>query len=826
MRRSNRSVAVTVAGIVTFLNLYSVQSLLPTLADQFGASLAQTGLAITATLLAVAMMAPLAGWISDMLGRKRLIVSATWALTVPTLLSGFAPSLPILIVYRLLQGLLLPFMFIVTVTYIGDEAEGAEALRLVGTYSAGSIFGGFAGRFIAGIAAYAAGWRVSFFVLAALTGLAGLILMAALPLERHFRPVSGLASSLQSFAEHLGNRRLGGTYVIGFTVLFSIVAAFTYGNFVLAARPYELGPAELGSVFVVYLLGMVSSPMAARLANSIGRRPTLGVAACTGASGMLLTLVPSLVAFIAGLALLAAAVFVEQTLSIGFVSIAAERAKSTAVGLYVTCYYAGGSLGGIVPAGIWQRAGWPGCAALIVLTQASMLLLASMAWSGRRLGTAVRATPFEFLAKGQANMSDAMRELHKFAIGQPVSRKEDPILLRGEGRYTDDINLPGQAYAVMLRSRQAHGRILGIDTEQARSMPGVVAAYTGADLLAAGYGNMPTGPLMHNRDRSPMRRPPQPPLTTDRMRYVGDPVACIVAETFKQARDAAEIVQLDIEALPAVTTASAAAAPDAPLLHEAAPGNLALDYHYGDPEKIADAFARAAHVTRLVIRNSRVVVCPLEPRSAIGEYDPASERWTLHLGCQGVFGMRDLLKGVLQVPREKVRVLTGNVGGSFGMKSSCFPEYICILHAARALGRPVKWTDDRSESFLSDSHGLDHERVIELALDEDANFLAVRVTGYGNLGSYLSNATTWPSTVNTLKNVVGVYRTKLAEVSTQCMFTNTTPVGPYRGAGRPEGNYYMERVIDVAAAELGIDKVELRKRNHIRPEEIPYRAPS
>ena len=413
----------------------------------------------------------------------------------------------------------------------------------------------------------------------------------------------------------------------------------------------------------------------------------------------------------------------------------------------------------------------------------------------------------------------------KFAVGQPVSRKEDPTLLRGEGRYTDDLSRPGQLYGVMVRSRIAHGVVRGLDADAARDMPGVRAIITSADLDAAGVRNMPAAANKH-RDGSATPRPPQRPLATDRVRYVGEPIAMVVADTSKQAKDAAEAVFADIEQLPAVTTASAAAAPNAPVLHADAPGNVCQDFHYGDSEKVAAAFAAAAHVTRLSIRNNRIVVCPMEPRSAIGEYDAESDRLVLRLGCQGVFGQRGLLSSILGVPVEKLRVLTGNVGGSFGMKASAYPEYICLLHAARTLGRPVKWTDERSESFLSDSHGRDHEMIAELALAADGRFLALRVTGYGNLGAWLSNATTIPPTLNTVKNIIGVYATPLIEVSSKCMFTNTTPVGAYRGAGRPEGNYYMERLVETAAREMGIDRVELRRRNHIRPEQMPYRAPS
>ena len=413
----------------------------------------------------------------------------------------------------------------------------------------------------------------------------------------------------------------------------------------------------------------------------------------------------------------------------------------------------------------------------------------------------------------------------KFAVGQPVSRKEDPVLLRGEGRYTDDLNQPNQLHAVMLRSRMAHGIIRGVDVAAARETPGVRAVILAEDLDAAGIRNMPAAAAKH-RDGSATPRPAQRPLATGRVRYVGEPIAMVVAETSKLAKDAAEMVFADIDPLPAVTTAGAAATAGAPLLHDDAPGNVCLDFHFGDAGKVAAAFAEAAHVTRLSLRNNRIVVCPMEPRSAIGEYDSAQDRLVLRLGCQGVFGQRALLSGIMGVPVEKLHVLTGNVGGSFGMKASAYPEYVCLLHAARQLGQPVKWTDERSESFMSDSHGRDHEMVAELALDAAGKFLAVRVTGYGNLGAWLSNATTIPPTLNAVKNIVGVYATPLIQVSTKCMFTNTTPVGAYRGAGRPEGNYYMERLVETAARELKIDRVELRRRNHIRPEQMPYKAPS
>ncbi len=410
----------------------------------------------------------------------------------------------------------------------------------------------------------------------------------------------------------------------------------------------------------------------------------------------------------------------------------------------------------------------------------------------------------------------------KFAVGQSVPRKEDPMLLRGLGRYTDDVSLPGQAHAVMVRSQNAHGVIRGIDLAAARGMPGVLGIYTAADLAA--YGPLKCGVPFNNRDGTPMKKPPRPALATDKVRYVGDPVAVVVAETLLQAKDAAEAVVVDIEPLAAVTDAEAAAREGAPLLYDDVPRNVALDYHYGDSAAVDAAFAKAAHVTRLKLVNSRLVVNAMEPRAALASYD--GTRFTIHVGTQGVFGMRANLADAMGVAPKDMHVLTGQVGGSFGMKAAMFPEYICILHAARALGRPVKWTEDRSGSFVSDSHGRNHDVTAELALDADGNFLAVRLTSFANMGAFLSPVAPMPGTINAVKNIQSMYRTPLIEVSTKCVFTNTSHVSAYRGAGRPEGNYYMERLIDVAALEMGIDRLALRKRNQIKPQELPCKTAS
>jgi aerobic carbon-monoxide dehydrogenase large subunit len=410
----------------------------------------------------------------------------------------------------------------------------------------------------------------------------------------------------------------------------------------------------------------------------------------------------------------------------------------------------------------------------------------------------------------------------KFGIGQPVRRTEDPKLVRGEGRYTDDINLEGQAHAVMLRSTLAHGVIRGIDTSVAKEMPGVLAVITGEDLK--NYGGLKCNLPLKSRDGSPIKYRPRPALPTDKVRFVGDPVVCVVAETIAQAKDAAESVVLDIEPLPAVLFAREAAKPGAPVLYDEVPDNVCLDYHYGDSEAVATALKQSAHVVRLPIVNQRMVVNSIEPRAAIGEFDAANEKWTLHSCSQGVWGLKTALRDILGAPADKVRVLTGNVGGSFGMKASMYPEYVPILHAARVLGRPVKWTDERSTSFMSDHHGRDFDMTMEAGFDKRGRIQAIRLTGYGNMGGYCAAFGPLLPTLNVTKNTIGMYRTRLLEVATKCVFTNTTLVSAYRGAGRPEGAMQMERLMDYAAQQIGIDRFDLRRRNLIKPETMPYKT--
>ncbi|CAN5245233.1 xanthine dehydrogenase family protein molybdopterin-binding subunit [soil metagenome] len=414
--------------------------------------------------------------------------------------------------------------------------------------------------------------------------------------------------------------------------------------------------------------------------------------------------------------------------------------------------------------------------------------------------------------------------LQKFGVGQPIRRKEDDTLVRGKGTYTDDINLPGQTYAWIVRSSHAHGLIKRIDVEAAKAMPGVLGVWTGKDLASAGYTPFAVGLPMKNRDGSPLLQTNRLPLMTDKVRFVGDPVAFVVAETLAQARDAGEAVVIDIDPLPSVTSAEDAAKPGAPLLYDHIPGNVVLDYHSGDDTALDAAFASAAHVTRLDIVNTRLAVVAMEPRAALASYDKKTQRFTIEVPTQGVAGNRLSVAKTLNVPPDKVHLRTRNVGGSFGMKNTNYPEYICILHATRELGRAVKWTDERSTSFLSDSHGRAQDVHCELALAADGAFLGVRVRGYGNLGAYITGVAPLPLSLNIAKNINSVYRTPLIGVDIKCVLTNTTLMGAYRGAGRPEANYFMERLIDRAADEMSIDRLALRKRNFIKASHIPYAA--
>ncbi len=414
--------------------------------------------------------------------------------------------------------------------------------------------------------------------------------------------------------------------------------------------------------------------------------------------------------------------------------------------------------------------------------------------------------------------------VEKFGVGQSARRLEDPHLVQGLGRYSDDVSLPRQVYGVVVRSPHAHARIRSVDVKKALAAPGVLAVLTGADLAADGIGDLPTDKNRKRRDGSPAFPTPRPALARGRVRHVGDPVAFVVAETPAGAADAAERVHVDYEPLPVVALTAEATRPGAPAVWDEAAGNVAFVWEAGKREAVAAAFAGAAHVTKLDFVVTRVAPAPLEPRGAVGEFDRRTGRHTLHTGIQAPHGLRTLLaEQVLKVPQSHLRVVTGEVGGSFGMKSGVYPEHVLVLWAARRLGRPVKWTSDRREGFVTDEHGRDNVSTAELALDAGGMFVGLRVAITLNVGAYLTPRSAGPGT-NNVGGVAGVYTTPAIHVQTTGVFTNTTPTGPYRGAGRPEATYAIERVIDLAAGELKIDPIELRRRNLIPSSAMPFKT--
>ena len=423
-------------------------------------------------------------------------------------------------------------------------------------------------------------------------------------------------------------------------------------------------------------------------------------------------------------------------------------------------------------------------------------------------------------------MDKALTVSEKYAIGQPVSRDEDPRLLRGEGRYVDDIRLPGQAYGVFLRSPMAHGTITALDVADALASEGVIGVLTGHDLAAAGVKPIPFASPLKGKNGNPPVKPVRQALPTDRVHHVGETIALVVAETHAAAKDAAEKILLDIDPLPVVPDIDSARAPGAPQIWPEAPGNVAFEWLGGDHAAADEAFKSAAHVTRLSLVNNRIAVVSMETRGAVVEYEPEAEHFTVYSPSQGVFGLRNGLSAVFGVEPKSIHVVTNDVGGSFGMKGGVSHELIALMQAARAFGRPIKWQDERSEAFMSDHQGRDMLFDAELALDGDGNFLAVRVNVAANMGVYMGGIGPLMGSVNILKNATSLYRTPAVAVTNTSYFTNTTIIGPYRGAGRPDGNYIMERLIEKAALETGKDAIELRRRNMIRPDEMPFKSAS
>ena len=413
----------------------------------------------------------------------------------------------------------------------------------------------------------------------------------------------------------------------------------------------------------------------------------------------------------------------------------------------------------------------------------------------------------------------------KFGTAQPVRRVEDTRLLRGNGRYTDDITAPGVLYGAVLRSPHAAARIVSVDVAAARAMPGVAAVYTGADMAADGLGPLPCVVSLSNRDGSKQQETPRPALAVGAVRFVGDPVAFIVADSQDAARDAAEAVEIEYETGESVTDLRAAAVPGAPRVWGEKKDNIAFDWGTGDKARADALFAQAAHVTELEVVNNRIVVASMEARVALAAYDAASERWTLHTNTQGVWMLKTQLgKDVFKVDPERFRVVTNDVGGGFGMKLFLYPEQVMTCYAARKLGRPVKWTSERSEAFVSDTHGRDNITTASVAMDAEGRVLALRSRNVANMGAYLSTFGPAIPTVAGSKVLGGVYAFQAIDLNVVGVFTNTVPVDAYRGAGRPESNYLVERLMDAAAAELGEDPIAFRRKNLVPPEAMPYRS--
>ncbi|WP_413205432.1 xanthine dehydrogenase family protein molybdopterin-binding subunit [Rhodospirillum sp. A1_3_36] len=409
-------------------------------------------------------------------------------------------------------------------------------------------------------------------------------------------------------------------------------------------------------------------------------------------------------------------------------------------------------------------------------------------------------------------------------IGASVKRKEDKRFLMGRGNYTDDIGRPGMTHGYILRSTHAHAKINSIDTTEAEKAPGVVAIFTGKDMAADGVGSVPCGWLITQIDGSPMNEPAHPPLVVDRVRHVGDQVALIVAETLGQAKDAAELIEVDYEELPA--TVSVASAATGPLVHDEVPGNLCYDWEIGDAAAVAEAFSKAHHITKIDVTNNRLIPNAMEPRACIGEFDKGTGEYTLYTTSQNPHVIRLLMGAfVLNIPEHKLRVVAPDVGGGFGSKIFHYAEEAIVTWAAPKVGRPIKWTAERSESFMSDAHGRDHVSHAELAMDKDGTFLGFKVETKANMGAYLSTFATSVPTYLYATLLAGVYKTPAIHCNVKSYFTNTVPVDAYRGAGRPEATYLIERIVDKAAREMGMDRVEIRRKNFIPTDAFPYQTP-
>jgi aerobic carbon-monoxide dehydrogenase large subunit len=410
----------------------------------------------------------------------------------------------------------------------------------------------------------------------------------------------------------------------------------------------------------------------------------------------------------------------------------------------------------------------------------------------------------------------------EFALGQAVPRFEDPRLIQGGGRYLDDIVLPGMTFGFVLRSPHAHARIRKIDTAAAKAMPGVLAVLTGADWEASRFESLPVAGGFKRRDGSPIYKSAYPALVKDRVRFVGDYVAFVVAETLNQAMDASEAIDVDYEQLPAVIATGDAMKPGAPRVWDDCADNVCFIHQIGDKAATDAAFARAAHVVKHSFTINRVTAVTMEPRGCVAHYDKTEDYYTVHTAMQRAHAFKSELAQIARVNESKVRVIGGDIGGSFGMKSAVYNEIPLAMLASKLIGRPVKWKSTRSEAFLSDAQGRDNVTEAELALDKDMKFIGLRVRPIVALGAHCQTGT--PNVTNNFNSLVGVYTFPASHVDANAVYTNTAPVRPYRGNGRPEAAYVIERLIDVAADELKVDRVDLRRRNLIPPSALPYKT--
>jgi carbon-monoxide dehydrogenase large subunit len=410
--------------------------------------------------------------------------------------------------------------------------------------------------------------------------------------------------------------------------------------------------------------------------------------------------------------------------------------------------------------------------------------------------------------------------------GKRVARLEDLRLITGSGKYASDWNLPRQLHAHFVRCDRAHARIVSVDVQAARAHPGVVAVYTGEDVVRAGYVRSASFLTFAGKNGMKAHFPNRPVIAHGTVRCVGEPVAMIVAESALVAQDAADLVQVEYEDLPVVVDPEAALAPDAPQLHESVPGNMPFEAEAGDAAAVAAAFADAAHVTRLKVESTRVIPSPMEPRACLVAYDAADESYTVHVCLQGMNMMRKQLSAYTHVPEEKLKIVARDVGGGFGQRSTGYPEYCAVMLAAKDTGRPVKWVSTRSEGFLADTHGRANVIAGVLALDRDGKFLAMRIDWLSDMGGYLSPSGPVSHIRNPTTCLTGVYRIPALYGHWRVALTNTAPVAAYRGAGRPDIAYIIERLVSRAASELGIDPAELRRRNLIPPEAFPYKTPT